>query len=105
MDDMKQNIKGLIKSQVSAIDSNANVILFGSRAREDESLDSDWDILILTDYPSDLAVERKFREPLYELETELEQNFSVFVFSKEEWKTNINSTPFFSKVSSEGIYI
>ncbi len=101
----KQDIKNLIKNQVSAIDTTADVILFGSRAREDENPNSDWDILILTDYPSDLIVERKFRESLYDLETELEQNFSIFVFSKKEWKLKINSTPFFTKVSSEGIYI
>jgi len=105
MTNKKQHIKNLIKNQVSTIDKSADVILFGSRARDEERLHSDWDILILTGYPSDLIVERKFRDALYDLETELEQNFSVFVFSKEEWKTNMNRTPFFTEVSSEGIYL
>ena len=61
------------------------MILFGSRARGEEREDSDWDILILTDYPIDVKIERKFRNELYNLELESNECFSVFVYSKEEW--------------------
>jgi len=42
------NIGRLIRKNVDEIDDNAEIILYGSRARGDERQDSDWDILVLT---------------------------------------------------------
>ncbi len=50
---------------MNSVDKSAEVILYGSRARGDERTDSDWDILILTDYPADLTTEQRFRDRLY----------------------------------------
>ncbi len=85
------------------IDPKAEVILFGSRARGDERTDSDWDILILTDYPADLQTERKFRDKLYDLELETGESFSVFAYSKKDWMTRQRITPFYQNVTREGI--
>jgi len=85
------------------IDPKAEIILYGSRARGDERADSDWDILILTDYPVDLQIERNFREKLYDLELETGESFSVFAYSKKDWKTKQRITPFYQNVTQEGI--
>ena len=87
------------------IDGSAEVILYGSRARGDEREYSDWDILILTDYPTGLAVEGKFRDKLYDLELETGESFSVFAYSKNEWYAKQKSTPFFANVTNEGMLI
>ena len=100
-----QNISKLIRSYVDDIDSNAEVILYGSRARGDERTDSDWDILILTSYPTDLKMENVFRNKLYELELETGESFSVFAYSKNDWNTKQKITPFFHNVSQEGIQL
>jgi uncharacterized protein len=42
-------IKELIKTTVNRFIPNAEVNLFGSRARTDANIDSDYDILIITD--------------------------------------------------------
>jgi predicted nucleotidyltransferase len=81
------------------------VILFGSRARGEERNDSDWDILILTDYPANLMTERKFRDRLYDLELETGETFSVFVYSKNDWQTKQRITPFYHNVTLEGMRI
>ena len=96
-------ISQLIRTYVNSIDSNAEVILYGSRARGDERNDSDWDILILTDYSVDLSQERKFRDKLYDLELETGEPFSVFVYSKTDWQTKQRITPFFYNVTHEGL--
>jgi len=97
------NIVNLIKRNISEIDPDAQIILYGSRARGDEHKDSDWDLLILTNYPVDLIKEREFRNHLYDLELETGEPFSVFAYSKSEWETRQKITPFFHNVSKEGI--
>ena len=99
----KSQIRRYIREYVNSVDSKAEVILYGSRARGDERADSDWDILILTDYPVDLATEEKFRDKLYDLELEIDEPLSVFIYSKNEWKRRQRITPFYKNVNKEGI--
>jgi len=100
-----KEISKRIRDYVNMVDASAEVILFGSRARGDEREYSDWDILILTEYPTDLAIEGKFRDKLYDLELETGESFSVFAYSKNEWNTRQKSSPFFANVSNEGVLI
>jgi predicted nucleotidyltransferase len=81
------------------------VVLYGSRARGDDHIDSDWDILVLTDSQSDIHTERRFRHKLYDLELETGESFSVFVYSKHDWHKRQNITPFYRNVSREGLQI
>lgn len=99
----KSHIRKLIRECVNLVDSNAEVILYGSRARGDERSDSDWDILILTDYPVDLATEDKFRDKLYDLELEINEVLSIFIYSNEEWQNRQRISPFYHNVKREGI--
>jgi predicted nucleotidyltransferase len=101
----KENIKKQIKEAIHNIDSSAEVILFGSRARGDEKPESDWDILILTDYDIDLSTENKFRNKLYELTLNTGESFSVFAFSKKQWHKKQRITPFYENVCEEGMML
>ena len=96
-------ISQLIRNSINSIDPKAEVILYGSRARGDERTDSDWDILILTDYSVNLQTEKKFRDKLYDLELETGEPFSVFAYSKNDWQTKQRITPFYQNVTQEGI--
>lgn len=100
-----QHITQLIRNYVNTIDPSADVILYGSRAREDEKPDSDWDILILTHSTASLMTERIFRDKLYDLSLETGEVFSVFVYSKDEWQTKQRFTSFYHNVSEEGVLI
>ena len=90
----KSIVLNKIKSIIKQIDPQAEVILYGSRARGDERPDSDWDLLILVNTKADLDYERIFRHKLFDLELELEQSFSVTVHNKNEWKLKhwVNTT-------------
>jgi len=101
----KEKITKLIRIFVNDIDTEADVILYGSRARGDQHKDSDWDILILTDYNIGLEKENIFRNKLYDLELETGESFSVFAYSKSEWHTKQKITPFYQNVSQEGILL
>jgi len=100
-----QHISQLIRHYINAIDPKAEVILYGSRARGNERPDSDWDILVLTDYSVDLITERKFRDKLYDLELETVEPLSIFVYSKNDWRTKQRITPFYENVTQEGVQI
>lgn len=100
-----QYISRLIRETIRSVDPKAEVILYGSRARGDDRTDSDWDILILTDYPVNLQTERKFRNKLYDLELKSGESFSVFAYSKNDWQTKQRITPFYQNVTQEGIWL
>jgi predicted nucleotidyltransferase len=103
--DISAAILGKVKELVKATDPEAEVILFGSRARGDAREDSDWDILILTPKAVNLKVEQTFRHKLFELELEYGQAISTFVYSKADWNGKHRATPFYHSVEKEGILI
>ncbi|NLA23447.1 MAG: nucleotidyltransferase domain-containing protein [Bacteroidales bacterium] len=105
MNKQTEHIAQLIKLNIAEIDENAQVILYGSRARGDARNDSDWDILVLTDYPITYQVESKFRDNLYDLELETGEILSVFIYSKADWNTKHHISPYFHNVSSQGIQL
>ena len=53
-----------------SIDTSAEIILYGSRARGDAHSESDYDLLILTDGEATLELEDTFRRILYPIELE-----------------------------------
>lgn len=102
----RQEILNRIKSGIGRKDPNAEIYLFGSRARKDNRSDSDWDILVITprdkitfDYESDL------RDPIIDLELETGQSISLLVYSKSDWTSKMHLSPLFSNVNREGIKI
>ena len=98
-----QHVRQLIQKSVCEVDASADIILYGSRARGEAQADSDWDILILTDYPVSTAQEKSFRNGLYDLEVAVDEVFSVFIYSKIDWFSRQRITPFFENVMQEGI--
>lgn len=105
MENGKSIVLNKIKSIIKQIDPQAEVILYGSRARGDERPDSDWDLLILVNTKADLDYERIFRHKLFDLELELEQSFSVTVHNKNEWELKHWVTPLYQNIAREGIRI
>ena len=105
MKNKTKRISNLIKLNIREIDPKAQIILYGSRARGDERNDSDWDILVLTDYPIDIKKESVFRDHLYDLEIETGEPFSIFVYSKNDWNTKQSITPFYYNVTKQGIQL
>ncbi|MGC1391469.1 MAG: nucleotidyltransferase domain-containing protein [Bacteroidales bacterium] len=103
---MKQkdfHIATLIRDRIKTVDSKAQGIIFGSRARGDARKDSDWDILILTDYPVTMKIEDDFRDKLLDLELETDQSLSIFIYQKSDWNTRHKITPLYTNIQKEGV--
>lgn len=95
-----------IKQTIKLIDANAQIILFGSRARGEAKKDSDWDILILLNKPKvTFQDEQFFRHKLFGVELETGQAISTFVYSLTDWNTKMTVTPFYQNVKEDGIYL
>jgi uncharacterized protein len=102
----KQQIIHLIRQKVNELDSTAEVILYGSRARGDNKRDSDWDVMILLNRMNvDKKTEQTFRHHLLDLELEIGVPISVFVYSKSDWEGKYSITPLFRTIKKEGILI
>jgi len=94
-----------IKNSIKQEDSNADIILFGSRARGDNRIVSDWDILILTDNSKTPDIEDRFRSKLYDIELETGQIISTLVYSKDYWSKKLKYSPLYFNVKKDGIHL
>jgi len=91
---------------VHELEPDAEVILYGSRARGDADPDSDWDFLILVDGPVDEERKTKIRHRLYEIEWQEDEVINPIVDSREEWNSpRCQITPFCENVHQDGIRI
>jgi uncharacterized protein len=102
----KELIRQKIKDIIIQENSDAKVILYGSRARGTELQESDWDILVLLNKPSvNFKDEQKIRHKLFEIELETGESISTFVYSQKDWDTRLSVTPLFKNIKREGIYL
>jgi len=106
MNAKEQNIANLIKERILKKNPNAQVVLFGSRARGQATDDSDWDILILlNNLTVTRKIEKEYREELFDIELEIGEPISTFVFSKKDWELKHSITPFYQNVKNDGILL
>jgi uncharacterized protein len=95
-----------VKQTVHDIEPDAEIILYGSRARDDARAESDWDFLILLDGVVDEARTNSIRHRLYEIEWDCGEVLSSIVRSRQEWDTPLHQvTPFSKVVREQGILI
>ena len=94
-----------IREKLKVIAPHAKAILFGSRARGNSAPDSDWDILILLNKekiaPADFD---SIAYPLFELGWEVNQQFSIKLYTTEDWR-KLSFTPFYKNVEQEGVLL
>ncbi len=100
----RQDLLGQMKCAVLEVDPQATLILYGSRARNEASPDSDWDLLVLLSGKATVALTRAVRRRLYEIEWAGGEVISCMVRSREEWdRPRSRITPFHRRVSQEGV--
>ena len=106
MTSREEFILNRILTTVKSKDSSAEVILFGSHARGTAHNESDWDILILLNSLNvNKSIEIEFRNKIYDVELEVGEAISTFVYSKQIWETKYSLTPFYQNVKKEGILL
>ena len=106
MNKKERDITQKIKSRIRQKNPFADVILFGSHARGQSHKDSDWDILLLLNQPFvNRLIEKEYRDDLFDIELEIGEPISLFVFSKSDWEQKHEITPFYQNIKREGILL
>jgi uncharacterized protein len=100
--DRNQNILRQVKQRIQSVDPNAKIFLFGSRARDDYRVDSDWDFLILTEKQITQDLKNKISDLLFETELDTDQVLTSIVQNVTTWK-NYSNTPIYSNIIKDSI--
>lgn len=94
------------KQIVLEILPDAEIILYGSRARGDAAEDSDFDLLILVNEPVHWKTERILGDLLYNLELETGKLLSLQLITRAKWNSPMfQAMPFRQNVAREGVTI
>lgn len=93
-----------VRAEIQSIEEDAQVILFGSRARGDNREDSDWDFLILMDQEVTAELKDEIRKRLYEIELETGEVISTIIHQKDEWDERA-VTPLHQIIEEEGLEV
>lgn len=101
---INRKIPDLVSEVIHKIDEDAEVILFGSRARNDYKEESDWDFLIILSKEVTREIRDLIRDELYEIELSIDQVISSIIYEKEDWE-NLAITPLYQIIQEEGIEI
>jgi predicted nucleotidyltransferase len=92
-----------VKQAVHEVEPKAEIILYGSRARDEAETESDWDFLILVDGPVNDARVDAIRHQLYEVEWECEEILCSIVRSRQQWDSSLyQAMPFHQNVERDG---
>ncbi|MEN8119861.1 MAG: nucleotidyltransferase domain-containing protein [Bacteroidota bacterium] len=98
------NFLKIIKESIVENAPGAQIILYGSHARGDYHLESDWDIIIIIDEKHiSYDFEKKITHSLYDIEFESGEIISPMVYSKYDWNNKYKITPFYHNVMKDGI--
>ncbi len=103
----REHLLQRVKQSVRSNYPDAQIILFGSRARNEASANSDWDFLVLLNTDNMTSeIEKSVRHPLYRIEWETGQLISTLIRPIKYWESALyKETELYKNVSKEGIKI
>ena len=93
----RDKILDIISTTVREQEPDAQIILYGSRARGDWNENSDWDLLILLDKPKrDSKDWENYAWPFTEMGWDVNEDISARTFTKNDWFNGPHTMFFFN---------
>jgi len=99
LNDLKNNLSIKLK------DNLKDVILFGSQLYENENVDSDYDILIITKNKPDWKLEREISDICYEIDLRYGIITDTHILSDYEMDLPRGKQPIFYNAINQGYYV
>jgi len=85
---------------------DADIILYGSRARGDAGEYSDYDLLVLVDQPVNMALKDRILASIYPLELETEAMLTVVTYNRRQWESLPHrEMPFHQNIQRDGVIV
>jgi len=95
-----------LKEKILVKFPDAEIILYGSRARGDSEEESDIDLLILVESLINTKLEEEIFHLSYQIELKYEVVFGEIVENKDFWNTPLaNAMPLHRNIDREGVHI
>ncbi len=102
----KAELLKLCATAIRQIVPQAEVILYGSVARGEETTESDIDLLVLVPQEATYELKRAISNQIYAIELEHEQLINLIVRQQKKWNSEpLNITPLYHSIQREGIRI
>ena len=85
-EEKRAKIISMIRDTIREAEPNAQIILYGSRARGDAREDSDWDVLAIVDKPRLTLEDRgNIQYPIWDKGLDMGEEINVFPYTKKQW--------------------
>ncbi|MEW6200908.1 MAG: nucleotidyltransferase domain-containing protein [bacterium] len=95
-----------LKEMLVARFPDAEIIIYGSKARGDFDEESDIDVLILLECDVDTKLEKEIIELVYDIELEHDVVIGLLMESKDFWNSDLaNAMPIHWNIDKEGIVL
>jgi predicted nucleotidyltransferase len=94
------------KEAIIRVVPDANVILYGSRARGEADEYSDYDILVITSGPADIPMHEKMIESIFPLELDTGAVLTLIIYNRQQWNTPLyRAMPLHKNIDREGVLL
>ena len=100
---LREDILAAIKEKVISVVPDANVMLFGSRARGDWHEESDWDILVLTKGEVDYKLKQKVQNSVFPVGLSVCAFIHTILINEQQWLHHPGLYSLFSGIQQETI--
>jgi predicted nucleotidyltransferase len=85
---------------------DADIILYGSRARGDAGEYSDYDLLVLVDQPVSMALKDRILSSIYPLELETGAMLTLVTYNRRQWESlPYREMPFHKNIERDGVLV
>ena len=92
------------KQAINETEADAEVLLYGSRARGDATEESDYDLLIISDSEVTIEAEDRFRRALYDIQLETASVITVLMVNRDQWNAPLSrAMPLHQNIERDGI--